>query len=117
MADANFEPVLDEETLVELRELMLDDFGQLLDVFFRDSLDRMANIDRALAANDTERVRQTAHSLKGSSANIGAKQLSARCQLLEDAGRDGDLNRSRDVFALVSQDWRAVSAALANLRR
>ncbi len=109
--------VLDESTIAELRELMLDDFGQLLDVYFRDSMDRMANIDRALGQGDADAVRQVAHSLKGSSANIGAARLSARCQLLEDAGRAGNLARCRELFPEVSQDWRAVAAALAALRR
>ncbi len=60
---------------------------------YRQSLDRyLADIERGLACGDLSVVRLSAHSLKSSSAQIGALEFSDRCAALEfaAAGRPRD---------------------------
>ncbi len=46
-----------------------------------------------VAVGDIESIRIGAHSLKSSSANVGAVSLSLRCRELEQAARRGDIER------------------------
>ncbi|NJK81207.1 MAG: Hpt domain-containing protein [Chloroflexaceae bacterium] len=49
-------------------------------------------IERAIQGGDTEEVRNKAHTLKGTSAIIGAQALSAYCLLLEEAASQQSFN-------------------------
>lgn len=68
----------------------------------------------ALDAGDTAAVGMAAHSLKSSSANLGAIQLSARCAALEAAARGGDGNLD-ELLDHVSREMPAVLDAVAAL--
>jgi HPt (histidine-containing phosphotransfer) domain-containing protein len=60
---------------------------------FRESLARqLPQLRSALAAGDTNAIRNVAHTLKSSSASIGALRLSALCAELEAAVRSGQLD-------------------------
>ena len=51
---------------------------------------RIAQLRAAVDAGDTDTLRQVAHALKSSSANVGAEKLAALCKKLEMLGRSGD---------------------------
>ena len=51
-------------------------------------------LDAALERRDFDTLRETAHSLKSSSAVVGAETLSALCRDVEEACRVGDLERA-----------------------
>jgi|GEM_PF-1399596 len=70
------------------------------------------NIRQALSSNDCDAARSAAHSLKSSSANVGAVQLSAQCKALEDAARDGSVDAPDTVAAAIDQEFAAVCGAL-----
>ena len=58
----------------------------------------LQRLREAVAAGDSEALRQAAHSFKSSSANLGATQLAAHCKELEHRGRERNLE---DVAALL----------------
>lgn len=91
---------LELSLLTELRELMEDDFVVLLQTYLDDSQVRMGSLEQAVLSHDPFQIRQSAHSLKGSSANMGAYKLASLCQLLEQLGRQSDLT---GAFALLEQ--------------
>lgn len=73
---------------------MLDDLAAALgdesvigivDAFKDVSLNQMKLMEEATARNDAAKLRQEAHSLKSSSANLGAQTLSEICLQLEKA--------------------------------
>lgn len=76
-------PHLDEQQLAELRELMGPDFEGLLRAFLRDSRDRLLHLELAIKDRNWDIARRQAHSLKGSSSNLGALALAQHCQQLE----------------------------------
>lgn len=75
--------LLDRELLSSLRIIMDDDFATLLQVWWQDSGEKMAQLHQAVRQNDHEKVRRIAHSLKGSGSNLGLLALNAVCQALE----------------------------------
>lgn len=79
---------LDQGLLSELETLMEDAFPSLLEAYLRDSELRLFEAAEAWEAGDLDGVRTSAHSLKGSSSNIGAADLARLCSELEVFARD-----------------------------
>jgi two-component system, sensor histidine kinase and response regulator len=71
----------DEELLKEIAEIFLEDYPKVL-----------AEIQAALASGDARRLEQSAHSLKGSAGNFGAKAVVGAASRLEQLGRAGRAN-------------------------
>ena len=72
----------------------------------------------AVAAGDGEALHQAAHSLKSSSANLGATQLAALCRELEQGGRERRLEDAAELFqALETHYLRAREALTVEMER
>ena len=92
---------LDDEALSRVRELDRDGRGdqllrRLLCVFEK-SIDRMLiQLEQARAAADAKGVYLVAHTLKSSSAAVGALALSRQCALVEQLTRESRLDEAAD---------------------
>jgi histidine phosphotransfer protein HptB len=82
---------LDREILEELRVVMGNEFSGLLQTFIQDSAQRVAAIRRELDAANAVGLRAAAHSFKGSSSNMGARQLAQLCKQIEELSLAGDI--------------------------
>ncbi len=85
----------DEETgLVErlqaLRSILPDSFDRICETFLAATPDLIADLAAAVRADNADTVRQAAHTLKGSVANLGAGRLSALAQRVEAGEGGGD---------------------------
>ncbi len=69
------EPIIDEVQFEEMRELLEEDFADLLQTFIDDSKQRITLMQVAQASNDNANCFEFAHALKGASATLGATQL------------------------------------------
>lgn len=114
--DESDAPVLDAGVLSELngsvggdREFVLE----LIRAFLSDGTEQVEAVDAAVAAGDEEALVRPAHTLKSSSATLGASRLSAVARALEMAGRSGSLGASiaNDVETLHTE-WEAAASAL-----
>ncbi|MFO1424594.1 MAG: response regulator [Candidatus Competibacteraceae bacterium] len=65
-----------------------DLLGKIIGLYLESSPKLLRQMREAVTAEDGEALRQAAHSLKSSSANLGATQLAAVCKELEQRGRD-----------------------------
>jgi CheY-like chemotaxis protein len=85
--------LLDEKALNAIRALQSDSLPdlvvQIVDLYLEDAPILMNNIVEALEAGDVEPIYRAAHTLKSSSANVGAISLAALCQELESGARSG----------------------------
>ena len=97
-------PVLDELALAGLRQLDPTGVNQLMPrvlTTYRTSLARLlGQMSAARQQSDTAALRLATHTLKSSSASIGALRLSVLCGAAEQAARDG---RIADLPALLDQ--------------
>lgn len=75
--------ILNESQFQELKDLLEDDFVELIETFIVDSQKRITIIKQAFADADNTLGYETAHSLKGASANLGATQLTDLCYKLQ----------------------------------
>ncbi len=106
---------LDQDALVELKQVMGDEFPLLIDTFTSDSIVRIETITAAVNASAPEEIRRAAHSFKGSAGNMGATQLAALCKKLEDLGAEGKADGSQDLLAQITAEYDHVKAALESL--
>jgi HPt (histidine-containing phosphotransfer) domain-containing protein len=108
--------VLDAQTLAKLHEL--DPSGkaglvQRVLTTYTHSLARLlAQLHAARAANDPQALRHVAHTLKSSSASVGALQLSALCADIERRLREGQTDGLDAQLDAMSQEGERVLAAL-----
>lgn len=103
---------LDQELLRELELLMEEDFSSLLEAYLRDSELRFFEAMEAWEAGDFDRLSRSAHSLKGSSSNIGAAVLATLCGDLEGLARDGCAQRVPDALDRVRGELGEVRQAV-----
>jgi HPt (histidine-containing phosphotransfer) domain-containing protein len=106
---------INQEALSDLKDIMEDDFGLLIETFIADSHVRIDALEKALADNDADAVRSAAHSFKGSSSNICAPLLADICKDLETCGREGDLSVAAALFADVKTEFATVNNLLMAL--
>ncbi|HET7476159.1 MAG TPA: Hpt domain-containing protein [Dermatophilaceae bacterium] len=80
-------PALDRQVLVDLQEALEDSSGEFLrnlaDVYRRQAAALVADMRDAARSGDLGGLSRAAHSLKGSSANVGGTRLAAMCAELE----------------------------------
>jgi signal transduction histidine kinase/CheY-like chemotaxis protein/HPt (histidine-containing phosphotransfer) domain-containing protein len=103
---------LDTATLVDLEDIMGDELATLVDAYLRDGDTRMRNLHEAAARGDSTEVGKLAHSLKSSSANLGAMPLANRARQVEEAARSGTLANPVDSVAALEQLYANAAAAL-----
>ncbi|MDR7268799.1 HPt (histidine-containing phosphotransfer) domain-containing protein [Pelomonas saccharophila] len=113
--------LLDPEAIRRLRELDPSGGNKLLErvvAAFSNSLDRLLpDLARARegATPDLAVVRHVSHTLKSSSASLGAMALSARCADIETMARDGRVEGLSEQLDAMLQDIQQVRTALAAL--
>jgi HPt (histidine-containing phosphotransfer) domain-containing protein len=103
---------LDTATLVDLEDIMGDELVTLIDAYLRDGETRMRNLQEAAARGDSAEVGRLAHSLKSSSANLGATPLSTRARQVEEAARNGTLANPMDSVAALEKLYANAATAL-----
>jgi HPt (histidine-containing phosphotransfer) domain-containing protein len=99
----------------------VDEYGadflvELIDVYLADTPNRVALLRQAIEGGDAETCVREAHTLKSSSANLGALELSASAKEMEAAGRAGRTASLADEIGRFESQFAAVKAALEALR-
>ncbi len=107
--------VLDTQLLEELKMVMEDEFTALMETFLSESARQFAEAQGAWQSSDLDALRRHAHSLKGSSGNVGAVGLQALCADLEHSARDGVVDVIPGLIDEVSLHLDQVSAAVRAL--
>ena len=98
-------PVLDEETLEELYAVIGAEAARIVNVYLEDAPQLVAQLEQAALGPDFDALRDAAHSLKSSSANLGAMALSAAAKRVELGARMQTLDRPAVAVALVVAEF------------
>jgi signal transduction histidine kinase/CheY-like chemotaxis protein/HPt (histidine-containing phosphotransfer) domain-containing protein len=108
-------PPVDQAVVQELLEIMGDGFTGLVQVYFDDAPRLLARLRQAAAANDHAAVGEITHSLKSSSANVGALPLA---DIARRAETDARLRRGDHLDTLAQRldnEYRRVLEAYAGI--
>lgn len=103
--------ILDEGHVSQLKALVTEStrtlFAELSSIFRRESITRFENLEKAVQNRDAEAVNRLAHSLIGSAASLGARQLQIALRWLEAEAPVGDWQRIETAHAAVVR-YRAI---------
>ena len=105
-------PVLDAKVLRELRDIMEDDYVNLLQTYLDNAPQLVAEVQAALGRGDVSAMVIPVHSLKSSSANVGAMQLSSLARKAERLARAGSLGEAEAAFRDVEAAFHDADTAL-----
>jgi CheY-like chemotaxis protein len=86
--------------------------SELSEMFFESVGSALTKLREAVEEGDAPTVRRVAHTLKGGSGNMGAKDMSRICAGLEDAGASGDLSRAPELVGQLEEEFGRVRLAL-----
>jgi HPt (histidine-containing phosphotransfer) domain-containing protein len=107
---------LDADIVRDLLEVMGDEFTDLVRVYLEDTPKSIALLEKAATAADNQGLIAPAHSLKSTSANLGALGLSDLAKRLEHGARSGDLgNEAPTLVAELARTFARVHAELQTL--
>ena len=104
--------VLDPGMLDELRESAGDEAASIVRLFLEDAPRLVRQLEQASATPDLDAMREAAHSLKSSAANVGALALSAAAKRIELAARAHALDRPAVAVALLIAEFARARVAL-----
>ena len=111
--------VIDPQSIENLRALNPDDndafLREIAGIFLEDTPLRITELEESLQAGDVTRFTRAAHSIKGSSSNLGAMALRAAAEKLEHQARSDGLANVETLLASVKTEFARAHAALATL--
>ena len=111
--------VIDAQSIENLRALNPDDNDEFLreiaGIFIEDTPQRIAELDQSLAAGDVAKFARAAHSIKGSSSNLGAMALRAAAEKLEHHARSRGLDGVSAMIAELKSEFGRAQVALTTL--
>jgi len=111
------ESTIDLATLEALKESAGADFvRELVDTFLAEAPGMLGDLRNALAANDADRFRRAAHSLKSNSMTFGALTLAAMARSLELGGIGAVQQAGGKPLDALADEYARVAQALSELR-
>lgn len=109
--------VIDQTVLASLKELQDEGEPDIIEevggLFLKHAPEKIAAIKKAAAQKDAKALQISAHSLKSSSAYVGAMRLSAMSKDLEMIGRSGAVDgTAAEKVEMMMAEYERVKAAL-----
>jgi HPt (histidine-containing phosphotransfer) domain-containing protein len=112
-------PTIDQEAIANLRDLNPGDGGEFLReiiaIYIEDTPKRIVDMKKCLASGDVTTFTRAAHTIKGSSANVGAQVLKAIAERLEALSRKEGLAVVEPLIADCEEEFARVATALRKL--
>lgn len=112
---------VDMEVLNAFEKLQIDDGSdlivELIDLYLLDAAQRVSQIREASIATEWVRLKRAAHNLKGSSSNLGVRQVADICQKLEWVDRHDSPETVAVLVQLLEYESTMANASLAEVRQ
>jgi HPt (histidine-containing phosphotransfer) domain-containing protein len=110
-----------EEIIKEIRQGIAA-FGeefmmQMIDIYLDDAPKRLLELRQAYLSGNRETFTRAAHTLKSSSAYVGAKHFSKLAETVEGASGQGALANLGDQVVRLEEAYQEVKAALEEVRK
>jgi|WetSurMetagenome_2_1015567.scaffolds.fasta_scaffold123962_2 histidine phosphotransfer protein HptB len=113
----NAQPDIDALTYAELKTTVGADFiDELVEAYLDETPKLINDLIESLAQEDATKFGRTAHSIKSSSAALGALPLSLLAKELEMMGKQGDLSEAEPQVKYLLESYFQVQRKLEELR-
>jgi CheY-like chemotaxis protein len=108
--------ILNQATLNNIRSLQRqgapDILEKIIHLYLSNSNNLLEELEKSVRMKDSVRIRSAAHSLKSSSANLGADTLAGLCQKMENMGKEENLQDSDQIFETLKMEYEAACNAM-----
>lgn len=111
------EEIINQAVIGDLMDIMGDDFCDLITVFLDDSPKSLRQLAKAVDRGTVPELIAPAHSLKSTSANLGALRLSELCKSLEHDARQGSAPKAAERVGRIVQLYKKVAVELKKIRQ
>jgi HPt (histidine-containing phosphotransfer) domain-containing protein len=112
---------LEVRVLAELHQLLGEQapqlIAELIDLYLETAISLLAEMRAAISAVDGHALYRAAHTLKPSSAHLGAMRLAALCEMLESIGQSGQLTEAAAKMVELEAEFDRVKIALEAEKR
>jgi len=112
-------PSIDPEAIANLRQLSPGDNGEFLreiiGIYIEDTPKRIAEMKSCLASGDVPGFTRASHTIKGSSANVGAQVLRSIAERLEFMTRKEGLGQVAPVIEECEAEFARVASELRKI--
>ena len=95
-------------TINQLKELLKDDFQMLVATFLSDCETRLNALEMAIEENNIPKIKELAHSFKGSCSSVGAEKLSEISFKLEMIDQSENASDVLEAFQLLTAEYQLV---------
>jgi HPt (histidine-containing phosphotransfer) domain-containing protein len=112
------ENVIDRTAIDRLLEVIggdREDLAELIDDFRSETPRLLTRMQAAAASQDLGELRIVSHSLKSNGRDFGAIRLTALCEQLEHACRDGAVDDPQERVDAIGRELETASEALSRL--
>jgi HPt (histidine-containing phosphotransfer) domain-containing protein len=111
------------EEIIDLKDVLervQDDkelLAELFDIYQEDFVNKRQALGDAIAAHDIVKIKEVAHSMKGSSGNISAKPMYRACLQLETLAKEGKTDGMQEVAVAIDGYFEAIKVYAANFKK
>jgi signal transduction histidine kinase/two-component SAPR family response regulator/HPt (histidine-containing phosphotransfer) domain-containing protein len=104
---------VDMDRLNDMTDGNAESFRELVELFFQQTAQQLAQISAAVHANDADNVRHLAHSCAGASATLGMVRIVPLLRELERQGVEGSLTNAAQVCENAAREFEQIKKFLA----
>jgi CheY-like chemotaxis protein/HPt (histidine-containing phosphotransfer) domain-containing protein len=113
LASAGEEPPVEMDIMNDLTDGDAASLRELVDLFFKQTSQQLAQLEAAVRANKAEDVRRVAHSCAGASATLGMTRFVPLLRKLERQGASGTLTTAAQVYEDAAREYKLIQDFLA----
>jgi len=92
------------ERVQDDKELLVE----LLDIFQEDFVGKRQALGDAVKNNDVTKIKEVAHSLKGASGNISAKEMHANFLKIEQSAKNNDISGITPILQVIDGQFEQI---------
>jgi len=111
--------IIDPQAIENLRALNPEDgdafLREIAGIYLEDTPTRLKELDDSLASGDAGKFTRAAHSIKGSSSNVGANSVRAVAEKLEHESRESGLGNVGKLLSDLKVEYTRASTELNKL--
>jgi HPt (histidine-containing phosphotransfer) domain-containing protein len=101
------------ERVQDDKELLVE----LLDIFQEDFIGKRQSLEEAVKGNDVPKIKEVAHSLKGASGNISAKEMHANFLKIEQSAKTNDLTQIAVILKSVDTQFAEIKQFTEKIKK
>jgi HPt (histidine-containing phosphotransfer) domain-containing protein len=105
-------PGMDQNSILVLRKTRPQLFERMIAAYLKYSPDAVQKMNDAVVSGDVAALKMSSHSLKSSSANVGAMKLAGLCRQIEDLTKTTEAGAASALVAQASAEFGLVMSFL-----